>query len=352
MKWLVYIYLYIPLTYAIWYNDQNSDLFWYTTNTSCPYGYYDNFYDQCKNCSSLRQQYYEEKCCYKMVYVSTPFKYVIVSEDLNHTTYKMLYTPVREICNHLRKEWGKCPRQCDIHSPGHLCNHSTQCIGSHVCLNGRCCKEYDPLCTSCDSMGWCNVCQSPYSVNATGTKCGMCPQTKYNNNGVCLYPTNCTVGEYIQINYNSTSDRVCSEVPNGTYTNTINAISFINHTNCTGENITLDTIGNATHDTICRDTRRCPSDKLFVNKVWGKDDNCTNRTTCKLGEYIIEGNYTSDNICTNCSSGTFANTTNLESCYPHTVCEGINRYTFYGNATHDATCLYYMYCGITITCLS
>lgn len=352
MKWILYLLLYIPSICALWYNDVSNDLFWDASTTQCPYGYYDNFYNECKSCSSLRQQYSEAKCCYETASISTPFKYVSLHDDENQTSYQMLYTPIREICNHLRKEWGKCPKQCDIHLPGHTCNRSTQCIGTRTCLNGRCCKSYDIYCVSCDFFGMCNACNPPYRVNATGTKCGICPPNRYVNNGVCFYPTNCTAGQYIQTNYNSTSDRVCSDVPNGTYTNITNAALYNNHSNCTSENITLNTLGNATHDTTCRDTLRCPPDKLFVNKVWGKDDNCTNRTTCKLGEYIIEGNYTFDNICTICKNGTFANTTNLESCYPHNVCEGLYKYTFYGNTTHDVNCLYYLYCGMGITCLN
>ena len=89
-----------------------------------------------------------------------------------------------------------------------------------------------------------------------------------------------------------------------------------------------------------------------MNRVWGADDNCTNRTTCQPGEYIIEGNYTFDNICNNCSNDTFTDTINSNTCSSFTVCEGVYRYIFYGNSTHDAQCMHYQWCGIVAMCLS
>ena len=351
MRQLVLLLL-LYTVYGAWDPPPGRDLFWDTDNVTCPHGYYNNFYDECKECSMLRQQYAQEKCCHQNTHTSMPFKYIQMTLGENDTFVQMLYTPAREICNHLRKEWSRCPKQCDIHLPGEICNRSSQCIGSRICLSGRCCKEYDRFCLSCDSHGLCNSCHPPYNVNATENKCGVCPSNKYSDNSICLYPSNCTAGEYVKQNYTLLSDRVCSGVPNGTYTNITNAPTFINHTNCTGENTTLVSNGNATRDSVCRETRRCPSDKLFLNRVWGADDNCTNRTTCQPGEYIIEGNYTFDNICNNCTSGTFTDTINSNTCSSHTVCEGTYRYTFYGNSTHDAQCLYYLYCAISATCLS
>jgi hypothetical protein len=325
MRELVLLLL-LYTAYGVWETEPGGNLFWDTRNVTCPHGYYNNFYDECKQCSLLRTQYTQEKCCHENTYTSTPFKYIKILDGIQR-----LYTPQREICNYLRKEWSRCPKQCDIHLPGDICNRSSQCIGSRICLNGRCCKSYDKKCLSCDSYGLCNSCYPPYNVNATGNKCGACPQNKYSYNGVCFSPSNCTTGEYVTQEYTFLSDRVCSDVPNGTYTNTTNAPTFINHTNCTGENTTFVSNGNATHNSVCRETRRCPSDKYFLNRVWGADDNCTNITTCQPGEYIIEGN-----LCNNCSNGTFTDTMNSNICFNHTICDN---YTFYGNSTYDATCL-------------
>lgn len=301
--------------------------YWYShTNVSdCPRGYYNTSYDtigECKGCWELRSHYYSEKCCYHEVEYTTPYRVIdsVVS-----------YTPMRTICNHLRKEWSKCPRQCDIFTPGVACNHSTQCRFTHTCLNGRCCSTKDSFCTSCDHIGLCNQCTYPFSVNATGNKCGICPNNKYNTNGVCFYPSNCTPGEYILSEYTSTSDRLCSMVPNGTYTNSINANNFTFHTNCSSNNTTVDVIGNNTHDSICRNTSVCKEYEYLIEKEWGKDENCTNKSICDLGQYIVK------NVCYNCTNGTFTNESNLEICYNHTDCNG--SYVYNGNTTHDSKCV-------------
>jgi len=252
-------------------------------NNTCAWGYYNNT-QECIICSQLRPQYREERCCDLNSVTSTPFTELIIDSIYENDTNTILirYTPPRDICHHLWIEWGRCPPICDNVLPGFFCSMDIDCKDTNLCLNSFCCYVKDENCLSCaNETGYCDQCAFGMGFNATGNyTCAPCPLDTYLTNNTCHMYSNCSVGEYIAQEATNITDRICTVVPYGYYSNIINAQNITPWTNCSNVNNTWTTFyGNTTHDVIC-----------------------TNHTLCEANfSYTFYGNYTHDATCVNSS---------------------------------------------------
>jgi len=270
----------------------------YCTNNTCSYGYYNTSYDECKHCIHLRKQYHDEDCCTGYS-ISMPSR----SMEIYHSIYpndtgteQVYFTPPREICNHLWYEWGTCPRICNGVVIGDVCNIDIDCLNGTSCRGFCCVLLYGDNCTSCaNNTGYCENCVNGMAFNATGDlSCDYCLTGRFSENNTCFYHTNCIAGFYPINIPNSTTDRNCSVVPHGYFTNGTNQ-NITSWSNCS----------NSTWYSFLGSTSR--------------DRECSNFTTCANYSYIFqEGTNISDKICQN-----------------HTSC---NVTVTPGNNTHDAVC--------------
>lgn len=248
------------------------------SNNTCVYGYYNNTQD-CVICSTLRNQYNAERCCDRYSVTSSPFSELIIDSIYVNDTGTVLirYTPPRDICHHLWTEWGKCPEICDNVLPGGYCTMNIDCKDTNECKD-FCCYIRDHRCLSCaNETGYCAQCEEGLGFNATGNyTCQECPSYTLLYNNTCNLFTNCSAGEYVIANATNVTDRVCSTVPEGYFTNETNALEPIPWTNCSGINNTWTSFtGNATHDAVC-----------------------SNHTQCEVTDpYIWYGNETHDAMC-------------------------------------------------------
>jgi len=303
------------------------------SNNTCDWGFYNTTGDApCEICNKLREQYHAENCCRQNSYVSTPH----YNHLLANGSYQIVYTPPRDICQHLWVEWGKCPPICDNILPGEYCSWNIDCKETHQCLTSYCCVVKDTNCNSCaNATGYCASCIEPMAFNVTGNlTCWYCPSYAYSSNNLCHTYTNCTSGWYMSFNGSVTSDRNCTEVPYGYYTNDTNVEVPVQWSTCTSG--WASTLPNSTHDVQCSTHSVCTIDEFATPGNSTHDTVCFDRTICSPGTYVIDnGNTTADRVCSACDNG-FTNASNLEACIAHGVCTA---YEFIGNSTHDSVCV-------------
>ena len=332
------------------------------SNNTCEWGFYNTTdsvigLELCSPCNYLREQYQNERCCY-LTKISTPetSMTIINSTFENDTdTYKIEYTPPREICQHLWVEWGKCPPICDSIPSGEHCSMNIDCKNTNQCLDNVCCVLKYENCLSCaPNTGFCSLCIEGMAFNASGDlKCGYCPSWTYTTNNLCHLFTNCTAGKYVVSNGTLITDRMCGDVPDGFFSNMVNTLTPIQWKNCSDfPNTFISFAGTSTQDMECTPHRTCPDNQII--SYYGNlthDTGCSEKKTCPPGTYISDnGDSTTDRTCSPCGTDTFSDTNNQMSCSPHTVCPEGESYIFYGGSTHDSQCVPDSVCQY-VTCL-
>jgi hypothetical protein len=355
MRWLI-LALVVVVSYG---NSTNvSCVNGMCSNNTCAWGFYNTTYNECRICNKLRTQYNDEACCHVYSDYPNPSTSVVIVNSTfeNDTgTVMVLYTPPRPICQHLWEQWGKCPPICDNIPPGEYCSMDIDCKDSTLCLYNTCCVVKYENCVSCSNgTGYCNTCKQGMAFNASGDlKCGYCPSWTYTTNNLCHLFTNCSSGFYVTLNGTLTSDRECTVVPSGYFSNGTNVVEPTKWSNCSSINNTWASfVGNSTHDVVCTNHSVCNSSQLIGN--YGNashDTNCSNKQTCPPGTYISDnGDSTTDRTCTLCVVGTFTDENNQLSCSPHKICGTGESYIFYGGYMHDSQCVPDSLCQF-VTCL-
>ncbi len=324
------------------------------SNDTCAWGFYNTTYNECRICSKLRDQYHAESCCH--IYSDMPnpsTKITIVNSTFENDTGTVMirYTPPRAICQHLWEEWGKC-HVCDNILPGEYCSMDIDCKNSNLCLDNTCCVVNYENCLSCSNgTGFCNTCKQGMAFNASGDlKCGYCPPWTYTTNNLCHLFTNCTSGYYVTQNGTVVSDRECSPVPDGYFSNGTN-VQPVKWRNCT-INTWASFIGNSTHNVQCTNHTVCTDQLIQTVGNATHDTQCSDKQTCPMGTYISDnGNFSTDRTCSLCAQGTFTDQNNQLSCAPHKVCSVGESYIFYGSYSVDAQCVPDNLCQY-VTCLN
>ncbi|XP_051957973.1 tumor necrosis factor receptor superfamily member 1B isoform X2 [Xyrauchen texanus] len=160
--------------------------------------------------------------------------------------------------------------------------------------------------------------------------------SEYFNKLLSICCSKCKPGTRQQVECTADSDTICAPCQDGQYSDNMN--HFGNCFSCKkcNDDKGLKYVTKCSADTksVCE----CKLGMFCYRYHFDECEACRKYKSCKPGEGVIKNGTSKSNVkCERCSEGTFSNSTNTETCKPHTRCVG-SAVLRPGNSTTDTKC--------------